>query len=313
MVFSSVIFMFAFLPLVLLSYFSVRSIKSRNIVLLGASLLFYAWGEQVFVLLLVCSIVLNHLLGRMIERARRTRSARPALAVAVGVNLLLLGVFKYANFLVDNLNEALEVAGLPVVTLDPIHLPLGISFFTFQALTYVIDIYRGEAPAQRSAFHTALYISMFPQLVAGPIVRYHTIAARLTRRYVTREGFTIGVRRFIIGLGKKMLIANTLAVPANSVFALPAEDLSAPLAWLGVLCFTFQIYFDFSGYSDMAIGLGRMFGFKFPENFNYPYISASVREFWRRGHISLATWFRDYLYIPLGGAASPPAGCSSTW
>jgi alginate O-acetyltransferase complex protein AlgI len=306
MVFSSVIFMFAFLPLVLLAYFAARSINSRNMVLLAASLAFYAWGEQVLVLLLVCSIVVNHLLGRMIERARRSGGARPALVLAVGANLLLLGLFKYANFLVDNLNVGLQAIGVPGVTLEPIHLPLGISFFTFQAITYVVDIYRGEARAQGNAFHTALYISMFPQLVAGPIVRYRTIAARLTRRYVTREGFAIGLRRFIIGLGKKVLIANTLAVPADAIFALEGGDLGTPLAWLGVACYTFQIYFDFSGYSDMAIGLGRMFGFKFPENFRYPYISASIREFWTRWHISLSTWFRDYLYIPLGGGRVSP-------
>ena len=301
MVFSSTIFLFAFFPLVVLCCFLARTTRSRNIVLLVSSLLFYAWGEKLLVLLLLGSIVSNHLFGLLIEKRRLRKTARPALVMAIAVNLAFLGVFKYANFLVDNVNVLLEAARLPLVQLDPVHLPLGISFFTFQALTYVIDIYRGDAPAQRNIFRTALYISLFSQLVAGPIVRYHTIAGRLTRRYLTRAGFAEGIRRFIIGLGKKVLIADTLAVPADAVFALPVDHLTAGLAWLGIVCYTLQIYFDFSGYSDMAIGLGRMFGFKFPENFNYPYISRSIREFWRRWHISLSTWFRDYLYLPMGG------------
>ncbi len=301
MVFSSSIFLFAFLPLVLLFCFAVRTTGSRNIVLLVASFLFYAWGEKVLVLLLLGSIVSNHLFGLLIERKLRGGTAKPFLVIAIAINLSFLGIFKYANFLVGNANVLLEATHLPLIELDPIHLPIGISFFTFQALTYVIDIYRGEASAQHSIFRTALYISLFPQLVAGPIVRYHTIAARLARRYVTRAGLAEGIRRFIIGLGKKVLIADTLAVPADAVFALPAEELTASLSWLGVICFTLQIYFDFSGYSDMALGLGRMFGFKFPENFNYPYISRSIRDFWRRWHISLSTWFRDYLYRPMGG------------
>jgi alginate O-acetyltransferase complex protein AlgI len=290
---------------VLLVYCALRNLDLRNAVLLVASLFFYAWGEQGFVLLLLTSIGLNHVFGIWIDRWRARPSVRFVVGAAVAANLMFLGAFKYANFLADNWN-ALFGAFLPRIEIDPVHLPLGISFFTFQALTYVIDIYRGEAPAQRGLLRTALYISLFPQLVAGPIVRYHTIAARLAHRVVTRSGFAEGVRRFVIGLGKKVLLANGLAVPADAIFAIPDEALTFELAWAGVLCYTLQIYFDFSGYSDMAIGLGRMFGFRFPENFQYPYASRSIREFWRRWHISLSSWFRDYLYIPMGGSRVSP-------
>ncbi|MDJ0947806.1 MAG: MBOAT family O-acyltransferase [Alphaproteobacteria bacterium] len=298
MVFSSVVFLFLFLPLVLGIYVLLPSLRLRNWFLILASLLFYAWGELGYVLILLASIGMNYLFGLLAARTRHGQAGRWVVGAAVAANLALLGTFKYLNFLVDNLNAA---AGRTLLELDPVHLPLGISFFTFQALTYVIDIHRGDAPVQRRIDHVALYISMFPQLVAGPIVRYSSIARRLVDRTVTRDDFSAGVQRFVIGLGKKVLIADTLAGPADAVFALPPDQLTTPVAWLGLACYTLQLYFDFSGYSDMAIGLGRMFGFRFPENFRYPYISRSVREFWRRWHISLSTWFRDYVYLPMGG------------
>ena len=210
-------------------------------------------------------------------------------------------VFKYADFLVGNLNALLGPLRLAPLSLPGIALPIGISFFTFQALSYVIDVYRREVPVQRNPFDLGLYIALFPQLIAGPIVRYHDVARQLVERVVTRQGFAYGVERFVVGLGKKVLIANTLAVQADLIFAIPADQLTAPVAWFGLVCYTLQIYFDFSGYSDMAIGLGYMFGFRFLENFSHPYVAQSITEFWRRWHISLSTWFRDYLYVPLGG------------
>ena len=298
MVFSSTIFLFGFLPVVLLVYFLLRGVRARNAWLLFASLFFYAFGEAAFVLVLLGSVALNWALGLCMRGQQR----RLALTLAVAGNLLLLGTFKYANFVVDNLAPLAELLGLPRPQLAPIHLPIGISFFTFQALTYVVDIYRGQAAAQRNPLRVALYISLFPQLIAGPIVRYQQIAAQLTARSSRIEAIAEGGRRFVVGLGKKVLLANPLAVPADAIFALPADALHAGIAWLGVLCFALQIYFDFSGYSDMAIGLGRIFGFRFPENFDYPYVARSLREFWRRWHMSLSTWFRDYVYIPLGGS-----------
>jgi alginate O-acetyltransferase complex protein AlgI len=224
------------------------------------------------------------------------------LGLAVAANLALIAVFKYANFLVDNVNVLLALLHLRPIVLAPVHLPLGISFFTFQALSYVVDVYRRDVSAQRSLLDFALYKTLFPQLIAGPIVRYRDVAAELSSaRRVTLDAFAGGVRRFILGLAKKMLLANPLAVAADGVFGIPADGLTPGLAWLGIVCYSVQIYFDFSGYSDMAIGLGRMFGFRFPENFDYPYVSRSVSEFWRRWHLSLSRWFRDYLYIPLGG------------
>jgi alginate O-acetyltransferase complex protein AlgI len=213
----------------------------------------------------------------------------------------VLGTFKYANFLVENLNWILVHFHWQPCTVDPIHLPLGISFYTFHALSYVLDVYRREVPAMKNPINFALYISFFPQSIAGPIVRYNDVAAQLSRRVVTGPGFAEGVRRFIIGLAKKMIVANTLAVPADAIFALPASELTASLAWLGIVCYTLQIYFDFSGYSDMAIALAKFFGFQFRENFHFPYTASSITDFWRRWHISLSTWYRDYLYVPLGG------------
>jgi alginate O-acetyltransferase complex protein AlgI len=213
-----------------------------------------------------------------------------------------LGFFKYANFAIDNLNPITDAFGLPPVEIGPIHLPLGISFFTFQAMSFLVDLRRGQIPDRPGFLRTALYISLFPQLIAGPIVRYRTIGSQLARRIVTRSAFASGLQRFTIGLGKKALIADGLAIPANAIFAVPADEISFGMAWLGALCFALQIYFDFSGYTDMAVGLGRLFGFSLPENFRYPYVATSIRDFWRRWHITLSSWFRDYLYVPLGGS-----------
>jgi alginate O-acetyltransferase complex protein AlgI len=300
MIFSSVTFLFAFLPVVLAVYLAVPR-SARNTCLLAASLVFYAWGEPFFVLVLLLSIAVNYGLGLWIDRARGTPASRWAVGTAVASNLALLGWFKYANFAAENLGALTRALGLGAISLDPVHLPIGISFFTFQALTYAIDIHRGDAPVERNPLRAALYISLFPQLIAGPIVRFRDIAREIVERDVRLADFAQGTRRFVMGMGKKVLIANTMGRVADVVFGLPAEELSTELAWLGAASYTLQIYFDFSGYSDMAIGLGRMFGFHFRENFRHPYVARSITEFWRRWHISLSTWFRDYLYIPLGG------------
>lgn len=301
MVFSSIIFLFLFLPAVLLIYFPAGK-RFRNLFLLFASLFFYAWGETFYVVIMIASILANYVFGLLITQFRNSPKAKLIIGVAACANIGLLVVFKYTNFLVDNFNQLFSAVLTTPIQVDPVHLPIGISFFTFQAMTYVVDVYRNEAPAQKNPVNIGLYIALFPQLIAGPIVRYNSIAKQIISRVVTLEDFSEGVRRFIFGLGKKVLIANSVAVAADSIFAIPSEQMTFSLAWMGALCYTLQIYFDFSGYSDMAIGLGRMFGFTFPENFNYPYISTSIREFWRRWHISLSTWFRDYLYIPLGGS-----------
>jgi alginate O-acetyltransferase complex protein AlgI len=301
MLFSSPIFLFAFLPIFLGLYFALPNIRLRNALLLAGSLLFYAWGETAYVLILIACIAFNYGFGLWIDRARGRPGVGRVLALAITLNLLLLGVFKYANFAVDNLNILLAILDLAPIHLGAIHLPIGISFFTFQAITYVVDIHRGEASAQKNPLRVGLYISLFPQLIAGPIVRYRQIAEQIGSRSARLEEIAEGVRRFIIGLAKKVLIANTLAIPADAIFAIPGGQLEPAVAWLGILCFSFQIYFDFAGYSDMAIGLGRCFGFRFPENFDWPLLSRSMREFWRRWHMSLSAFFRDYLYIPLGG------------
>ncbi len=300
MVFSSTVFLFLFLPVVATAYFAAPR-RTRNLLLLAASLFFYAWGENFFVLVLLLSVAINYLMGLWIERAHGTRQAKLALAIAVAVNLEILGLYKYSTFLIDNLNMLLDAVGAVPLMLEGKRLPIGISFFTFQGMSYVIDVYRRDARAQRNPLNVALYVALFPQLIAGPIVRYQHIAAQLAERTVSLDNLAEGIKRFILGLGKKVLLANTLAVPADAIFALPEERLTLPLAWLGIACYTLQIYFDFSGYSDMAIGLGRLFGFHFLENFQWPYVATSMRDFWRRWHISLSTWFRDYLYVPLGG------------
>ncbi len=299
MVFSSIIFLFYFLPIVLLLYFLAPSVL-RNGVLLTFSLLFYAWGEPIYVFLMLFSIAMNYLFGLVIGRGP-TSLRNIALLLGIAVNLLIIGYFKYAEFLAENVERLLGISGL-ADAVGNLPLPLGISFFTFQAMSYLIDIYRGTAPEQVNPFRVALYIALFPQLIAGPIVRYNTLSDQLAQRTHTLTGFADGLARFIVGLGKKVLIANTLAVAADSAFGIADNRLSTGTAWLGIICHTLQIYYDFSGYSDMAIGLGRMFGFRFPENFRHPYAATSIRDFWRRWHISLSTWFRDYLYVPLGGS-----------
>lgn len=300
MVFASPIFLFFFLPLTLAAYFSVPR-AARNAVLLVASLVFYAWGEVPYVALVLGSVAFNHALGAAIGRAPAGIARKRRLAVAIAGNLALLAVFKYTNFAVANLNVLAPILAVTPLAVAAIPLPLGISFFTFHAISYVVDVYKGNAHAERNLPRFALYILLFPQLIAGPIIRWRDIAAQLPARDTRYADFAYGVRRFVLGLGKKVLIANTLGHTADQIFALPTTELTTPLAWLGLVCYTLQIYFDFSGYSDMAIGLMRMFGFRILENFNYPYISRSIREFWRRWHISLSNWFRDYLYIPLGG------------
>lgn len=300
MVFSSPIFLFLFLPATLAAVLLAKG-TGRNLVLLAASLLFYAWGEPVIVLVMLFSIAGNYCFGSLIDRAGSRPQAKTWVGLAMAFNLLLLSFFKYANFFADNLNILFSSLRLPLLSLGPIHLPIGISFFTFQAMSYIIDIYRRDAPAAKNPADFALYVSLFPQLIAGPIIRYHDVAQQINQRTVTPEKFVSGIRRFILGLGKKVLIASALAKVADPIFSLPHHQLTFGLAWTGIVAFTLQVYFDFSAYSDMAIGLGRMFGFEFKENFNYPFIAQSIREFWRRWHISLSTWFRDYLYIPMGG------------
>ncbi len=304
MLFSSPLFLFLYLPVVLALYFALGP-RFRNLLLLAASILFYIWGEGTYVVVMLCIIAVNYGLGCRVQSIPENRSSRLIVALAVAINLGLLIVFKYSNFLVSQLNVVLAIVHLPTLRLHPVHLPLGISFFTFHALSYVIDIARRNVRAGKS-LDFAVYMTLFPHAIAGPIVRYGDIAAQLKERVVTTSGFAEGVRRFILGLAKKVLVANTVAVTADTIFALPGRHLTLGLSWLGIACYTLQIYFDFSGYSDMAIGLAKMFGIDFKENFNYPYAARSVTEFWRRWHISLSTWFRDYLYIPLGGSRRGP-------
>ncbi len=303
MLFSSTVFLYCFLPAVLLLYFLLSfSTPLKNAVLLIASLYFYAWGEPKFVYVMLASIVINYLLGLCIgigQDKNKPRLARAALIASVVCNLGLLFVFKYLTFTLSNLNR---ITALPFAVPE-IVLPIGISFFTFQSMSYVIDVYRRHAAVQKNPFDLALYVALFPQLIAGPIVRYETVAKQISCRRETWRGCYTGMCRFLIGLFKKVLISNQMGLVANKAFSLNASgELSASFAWLGALSYALQIYYDFSGYSDMAIGLGKIFGFNFEENFDYPYISASVTEFWRRWHISLGTWFRDYVYIPLGGS-----------
>lgn len=294
MVFSSLTFLCVFFPAVFLLYYLLPSMPAKNTLLIISSLLFYAYGEPVYVLLMAGSASLNYLYGLWIGRAGKKK---PVLALAVGTNFLILGIFKYADMLIDTCNR-LTGAQIPLIRVS---LPIGISFFTFQALSYLIDVYRGQVKAQKNYAHMLLYISFFPQLIAGPIVKYHDIERQISNRTFDLEQTAEGFRRFIVGLSKKVLLSNTAALAADAVFAAELAQVGALAAWIGAVSYLFQIYFDFSGYSDMAIGLGRMFGFTFQENFNYPYISCSVQEFWRRWHISLSTWFKEYLYIPLGG------------
>lgn len=300
MVFASPIFLFLFLPLTLAAYFAFPR-AWRNGVLLVASLVFYAWGEAPYLAPVLGSVAFNFAIGGAIGRSADPVSRKRWLALGVAGNLGALAIFKYANFAVANVNALAPILAVTPIAMAAIPLPLGISFFTFHAISYVVDVYKGNAHAERNLPRFALYILLFPQLIAGPIIRWRDIASQLPQREQRIADVAYGVRRFVLGLGKKVLIANTLGAVADRIFALPAGELTTPLAWLGLVCYTLQIYFDFSGYSDMAIGLMRMFGFRILENFNYPYIARSIREFWRRWHISLSNWFRDYLYIPLGG------------
>ena len=319
MLFSSMIFLWVFLPAVLVGngIISVLNldrparIKAKNILLLIASFVFYAWGGIYYLLIMTGSILVNFYGGLYIEkRCRHKREKKKCLIIVIIINLGILFVFKYFNMVVIVLENIFDPAGggsilgmqgTGAFNLPEIVLPIGISFFTFQAMSYVIDIYRGDAPLQENLFYFALYVSFFPQLIAGPIVRYHEVADQINDRQEKLAMRAHGIKRFCYGLGKKVLLANTFAEAADKIWALGDGNITGVTAWLGMLCYTLQIYYDFSGYSDMAIGLGRMFGFKFAENFNYPYIADSIREFWRRWHISLSTWFKEYVYIPLGG------------
>lgn len=295
MVFSSMVFLCVFLPVVFVMHCLLPGIRAKNTMLLIASLLFYAYGEPVYILMLLLSSLLNYVCACWIGFKPAHKKA--AVTVAVLSNLAILILFKYTGFLVEMFNGITGMA----VPVPQIRMPIGISFFTFQAMSYVIDVYRGTTEVQKSYPKVLLYISFFPQLIAGPIVKYHDIAKEIDYRTQTMEGVSHGIRRFVAGLCKKVLIANTMGLVADTLFGAAAGQISAPGAWLGAISYMFQIYFDFSGYSDMAIGLGWMFGFYFKENFNYPYISSSIQEFWRRWHISLSGWFLEYLYIPLGG------------
>lgn len=297
MVFSSLLFLFLFLPVFILLYY-LSPMRIRNAILLVTSLIFYAWGEPIYIFIMIFSTVFDYMNGILIESYRHRKAiARGALIMSMIGSLGILGFFKYASFIVDTINLLfrlnLQAADLP--------LPVGISFYTFQTMSYIIDVYRGRVPAQKNLISFGAYVTMFPQLVAGPIVKYGDIAGQLVKRKVTLERFGEGAELFIRGLAKKVLLANNIGLLWASVKAMPAGEVSVLSAWLGIVAFTLQIYFDFSGYSDMARGLGRMIGFDFMENFNYPYLSKSITEFWRRWHISLGAWFREYIYIPLGG------------
>ncbi len=299
MVFSSLPFLFRYLPIVLILYFIVPR-RLRNTVLFITSLVFYAWGEPIYVVLMLFSTLVDYTHGILVHHFKQKgelKKAKIALASAMIINLSLLGFFKYSDFLITNINT-LTGSNIDLLKLA---LPIGISFYTFQTMSYTIDIFRGEAEVQKNIISFGAYVVLFPQLIAGPIVQYKTIAAELKERRESFDQFSYGVLRFIGGLGKKVLLANNIGLLWDSISAIPNGELTVVTAWLGITAFAFQIYFDFSGYSDMAIGLGNMFGFRFLENFNYPYMSKSITEFWRRWHISLGSWFRDYVYIPLGG------------
>ena len=298
MVFSSASFIFIFLPVVFLLYSLIPGLRGKNVLLTIASLLFYAYGEPVFVLVMLASVAANYVFARMIAGNESSAFQKGVLAVSVVFNLGLIGVFKYAGFFVQTVNDVTG-AGLHV---PEIALPIGISFFTFQALSYVIDVYRDPATVQKNFGKVLLYISFFPQLIAGPIVKYHDIAPYLDERSADIDEIAAGINRFVTGLAKKMFLANAMGAVADQMFNLPGSGMSAGTAWIGAICYTMQIFFDFSGYSDMAIGIGHMFGFTIKENFDHPYISTSIKEFWRRWHISLSTWFKEYLYIPMGGS-----------
>ena len=293
MVFSNLIFLYLFLPVCLIFYFLCQNIRAKNAVLIVFSLIFYAWGEPVYLLLMLASVAVNWGFGLLIERRRK----KVFLILALVLDLGCLAVFKYAGFFVENLNALFRIS----LAVPQIPLPIGISFYTFQALSYTVDVWRGDVPAQRSFAKLLLYISLFPQLIAGPIVRYSDVAAQIDDRQFDASEAFYGATRFCVGLAKKVLLADAAGKVASQILDGSLASSTTVAAWLGILLYTFEIYFDFSGYSDMAIGLGKLFGFTFEENFNLPYLSRSITEFWRRWHISLSTWFKEYLYIPLGG------------
>ena len=327
MLFSSMIFLWVFLPIVLIIYYGVnlivknRKLKMRlkNTFLLVASLFFYAWGGVYYLSIMICSIIINYTGGFIIsklsdENNPKNINQKVVLIITVALNLLILGYFKYFNMLVVIIEQAMENNDIPTflynifnmkgtgsLGLKEVILPIGISFFTFQAMSYVIDVYRGDAETQRNILDFGLYVALFPQLIAGPIVRYHDVALQINDRIEDGDKFRRGIKRFCYGIGKKVLIANTFALVVDKIWMLDLENIGSAIAILVTISYTFQIYYDFSGYSDMAIGLGLMFGFEFKENFNYPYIATSITDFWRRWHISLSTWFKEYVYIPLGG------------
>lgn len=298
MVFSSLEFLCVFLPVVLVLYSIVPKLWAKNALLIIASLAFYAYGEPVYVLLMLGSVAVNYILAMLIGSSEQKPTLKKLIMVLdIVANLGVLAVFKYADFFIETVNDICKTS----IPLPQITLPIGISFFTFQALSYVVDVYRGDCEAQKDPFKLLLYISFFPQLIAGPIIKYHDVCQALSDRKQTFEDTAAGIRRFIYGLGKKVLIANAAGKVADILFTSDMSDINIASAWIAAIAYMLQIYFDFSGYSDMAIGLGRMFGFRFAENFNHPYGSTSIKEFWRRWHISLSTWFKEYLYIPLGG------------
>lgn len=296
MVFSSILFLFRFLPIFMICYFLSPG-RVKNLTLFLGSLIFYAWGEPIYVVLMLFSTVSDYIHGRLIGTRRGTRAARWLLVSSLAVNLLLLGFFKYADFLIRSVNLLMGTA-LPTLDLG---LPIGISFYTFQTMSYTIDVYRGEAKVQRNLLDFGVFVTMFPQLIAGPIVKYRQVEERLSERRPDVLTIGYGAKRFVTGLAKKVLLANNIGLLWSLIKGMDYGEMSVLTAWMGIGAFALQIYFDFSGYSDMAIGLGAVMGFAFPENFNYPYISKSITEFWRRWHISLSSWFREYVYIPLGG------------
>lgn len=300
MLFSSTVFLFLFLPITIGIYYGLlRKRGIRNIFLLGASLIFYGWGEPRFVLLMILCVIMNYIGGLLVEHYReKQRFAKGVLIGTVAGNLVLLGIFKYLGFMIENINSLFGSE----FSIPHIVLPIGISFFIFQGLSYVLDVYSQRAKMQKNPLNVGLYVALFPQLVAGPIVRYETIAEQIESRQETEEAFAEGVMRLVKGLAKKVLLANQFGLLADKAFDMPADQIAIGFAWLGAIAYMLQIYYDFAGYSDMAIGLGKMFGFHFNENFNAPYLAKSVSDFWRRWHISLGTWFRDYVYFPLGGS-----------
>lgn len=301
MVFTSTLFLFLFLPIALTLYGLFPSLRVKNLWLVVVSIVFYAWGDIAFLPILLGSIFLNYIFGLLLDREELPSRRKIILIAALVLNLGLLSYFKYFNLVGETFNSFRLVCNLVPLEWRTVQLPIGISFLTFHAISYMMDVYRRKTAAARNPSSVALYILFFPQLIAGPILRWSAIAPQIASRCSTSDKFAEGIRRFGYGFAKKMLIANAVALPANKIFALPPWELSPALAWFGALCYTLQIYYDFSGYSDMAIGMGKMFGFDFIENFNFPYIAQSIQDFWRRWHISLSTWFRDYLYIPLGG------------